>query len=114
VVDGLTVPHTTLDTRDDRGPRTKGNNVPEPTADAHRLCPTRASGAHSLIAHWIAPHACLERQQRNYHKCPACQYRGLPADALLPQPPKPPPPELPVSAAPVRRARSKAAKVAQR
>ena len=86
--------------------------MPEPT-DPRRLCPTRASGAHSLIAHWITPGICLERQRRNFHKCPSCQYRGLGAEAVLPQPSRPPPPELPVSAEPVRRARSKAAKVAR-
>ena len=83
----------------------------EPTADPHRLCPTRASGAHSLIAHWITPTACLARQRANYHKCPACQYRGLGIEAVLPLPVKPPPPELPVSTEPVRRARSKKLKV---
>lgn len=84
--------------------------MPEPTADPRRLCPTRAGGAHSLIAHWISPAVCLERQRRNYHKCPSCQYRGLSAEALLPAPVKPPPPELPARTEPVRRARSKASK----
>jgi hypothetical protein len=61
----------------------------EPTADDRRLCPTRASGAHSLIAHWITPSTCLERQRRNYHKCFTCQYRGLSASTILPAPAKP-------------------------
>lgn len=56
----------------------------ETPADDRRLCPTRASGAHSLIAHWITPATCLERQRRNYHKCFACQYQGLSASAILP------------------------------
>lgn len=86
--------------------------MPEPTADVRRLCPTRASGAHSLIAHWIAPSTCLARQRANYHKCPTCQYRGLGAEARLSQPVKPPPPELP--AEPVRRARSKKTKRVER
>ncbi|HEX6881817.1 MAG TPA: hypothetical protein VF530_00470 [Planctomycetota bacterium] len=80
--------------------------MPEPTAD-HRLCPTRASGAHTLIAHWITPVACLARQRANYHKCPTCQYLGLPAEAVVPLPVEAPREELPVSATPVRRARSK-------
>jgi len=44
-----------------------------------RQCPTRASGAAPLIAHWIAPGSCLERQRRNYHKCFTCAFRGLSA-----------------------------------
>jgi hypothetical protein len=53
-----------------------------------RLCPTRANGAHSLIAHWITPATCLERQRRSYHKCFTCQYQGLSASAVLPALPK--------------------------
>jgi len=58
--------------------------------DARRLCPTRTSGVASLIAHWITPLTCLERQRANYHKCFTCQYRGLSASAVLPPtlPPK--------------------------
>lgn len=86
--------------------------MPEPKAD-HRLCPTRASGAHTLIAHWLTPGACLERQRANYHKCPTCLYRGLGAEVVLPIPVEPPPVELPASATPVRRARSKKGKPAE-
>ena len=64
--------------------------------DEKRLCPTRVSGALSLIAHWITPATCLERQRRSYHKCFTCQYQGLGANAVLPPPPKPVPlPKLP-------------------
>jgi hypothetical protein len=55
----------------------------EAPADDRRLCPTRTSGAHSLIAHWITPATCLERQRRSYHKCFTCQYRGLSASAVI-------------------------------
>ena len=79
----------------------------ETSEEKRRLCPTRASGAHSLIAHWITPTTCLERQRRNYHKCCTCQYRGQGADLVLPVPPKAAAPEAPVSVTPVRRARSK-------
>jgi hypothetical protein len=63
----------------------------EKSADDRRLCPTRTSGAHSLIAHWITPATCLERQRRSYHKCFTCRYQGLSADTTLPSPPKPAP-----------------------
>lgn len=90
-----------------------GNRLAEPKAEDRRLCPTRTGGAHSLIAHWITPVTCLERQRGNYHKCFTCQYRGLAASASLPQLAKPaPPPELVATAIPVRRARSKASKTA--
>jgi hypothetical protein len=56
--------------------------------DDKRLCPTRTSGAISLIAHWITPATCLERQRRSYHKCFTCQYQGLSASTILPAPPK--------------------------
>jgi hypothetical protein len=77
---------------------------------SRRLCPTRASGAHSLIAHWITPATCLERQRRNYHKCFTCQYRGQGADVVLAVPPKAHAPEPVAEVVPVRRARSKAPK----
>jgi hypothetical protein len=48
-----------------------------------RQCPTRSNGTHSLIAHWITPSACVERQRRNYHKCFTCRYQGLNASAVL-------------------------------
>lgn len=51
--------------------------------DDKRSCPTRTSGALSLIAQWITPATCLERQRRNYHKCFTCQYQGLSAAAIL-------------------------------
>lgn len=54
--------------------------------ERRRLCPTRSGGGHSLIAHLITPAACLERQRSNYHKCFACAYRGLAADAVLQEP----------------------------
>lgn len=78
----------------------------ERSADDRRLCPTRTSGAHSLIAHWITPATCLERQQRSYHKCFTCQYQGLSAEATLPPPPKPAPlpkPALAAEPAPLRK-----------
>ena len=62
----------------------------EPSADDRRLCPTRVGGAHSLIAHWITPTTCFERQRRGYHKCFSCQYRGLGAEVRLPQPARAP------------------------
>lgn len=84
----------------------------EPTADDRRLCPTRAGGAHSLIAHWITPATCLERQRRNYHKCFTCQYRGLAASAILPalakHAPLPPPDEEPTKSRPRAKASSAA------
>jgi hypothetical protein len=61
----------------------------EPTAGDRRQCPTRESGVHALIAHWITPATCLERQRRNYHKCFACLYRGLSATAVLERKPEP-------------------------
>ncbi len=54
---------------------------------ADRACPTRSDGVAPLIVHWITPPICLERQRRNYHKCPLCQYRGLGAKDKLPVPP---------------------------
>jgi hypothetical protein len=69
-------------------------------ADARRLCPTRANGVASLIAHWITPATCLQRQRSNYHKCFTCRYQGLGANATLPtvKPlapvPLPPPPVI--------------------
>lgn len=48
-----------------------------------RLCPTRPDGVHALIAQSIAPATCLERQRRLYHKCYACRYQGLSAEAQL-------------------------------
>ena len=68
---------------------TGGKRLAEP-ADDRRLCPTRTSGAYSLIAHWITPATCFERQRRSYHKCFTCSYRGLGASTLLPLPHKPP------------------------
>lgn len=70
---------------------TEGFRLAERSADDRRLCPTRTSGAHSLIAHWITPATCLERQRRGYHKCFSCSYLGLSVDATLPPPPKPAP-----------------------
>jgi hypothetical protein len=79
-------------------------------ADDRRLCPTRSNGAHSLIAHWITPATCLERQRRNYHKCFSCEYRGLSAQAVLTPLAKPVlPPALVVGPAPEHRPRSKTA-----
>lgn len=78
----------------------------ERTAENRRQCPTRESGAHSLIAHWITPAVCLERQRRNYHKCYACQYRGLAADVVLAPVPGDEPSSTP-PAVPVRKATSK-------
>lgn len=63
----------------------RGVFLAEAPADDRRLCPTRTSGAHSLIAHWITPATCLERQRRSYHKCFTCQYQGLSASAVLPR-----------------------------
>jgi len=61
--------------------------VPEPVVENRRLCPTRASGAHALIAHWITPDVCLARQRTGFHKCFSCAYRGLSAGAVLPDAP---------------------------
>lgn len=69
--------------------------------DRKRLCPTRTSGAISLIAQWITPTTCLERQRRNYHKCFTCQYQGLSAEAILTPPLKSVPPPKLAPAAPV-------------
>jgi hypothetical protein len=81
-----------------------------------RLCPTRTSGAHSLIAHWITPATCLERQRRGYHKCFTCQYQGLSASAVLQTPPRaaaePAPPEPMAEPAKVIRKRTKVPKTA--
>jgi hypothetical protein len=79
-----------------------------------RLCPTRSSGAHSLIAHWITPGTCLERQRRNYHKSFSCSYRGLGAEAVLPPPAPPPPPASMPVVVPVRKATSKKLKSASK
>lgn len=57
----------------------------------HRQCPTRADGVVPLIAHWILPATCLERQRKNYHKCFLCLYRGKGAEVRLPVPSVPPP-----------------------
>ena len=57
----------------------------------HRQCPTRADGVVPLIAHWIQPATCLERQRKNYHKCFLCLYRGKGADLRLPVSSPPPP-----------------------
>lgn len=67
----------------------------EGPADDKRLCPTRTSGASSLIAQLITPDVCLERQRGSYHKCFTCQYQGLSAVASLSPPPKPTPLPLP-------------------
>jgi len=80
----------------------------ERTAENRRQCPTRSDGTHTLIAHWITAAVCLERQRQHYHKCPSCQYRGLPASAVLPRAPAPVPVSTPV-AVPVRKAKSKRA-----
>jgi hypothetical protein len=64
--------------------------VAEASADERRLCPTRTSGAYALIAHWITPATCLERQRRSYHKCFTCSYQGLSPGAVL-APPRPAP-----------------------
>ena len=85
----------------------------ERSADDRRLCPTRVGGAHSLIAHWITPATCFERQRRSYHKCFTCQYRGLAADVRLPQPVRTGAPlaeEKPVAAVAVKVKRKKTAK----
>jgi len=89
----------------------------ETSADDRRLCPTRTSGAHSLIAHWITPATCLERQRRSYHKCFTCRYQGLSAEATLPPIPKPAPlpkraPAAEKPAAPQVRKRAKVPKTA--
>ncbi len=47
----------------------------EPHA-TQRLCPTRADGVETLIAHWIAPSCCQERQRTHYHKCFTCAHRN--------------------------------------
>jgi len=70
---------------------TGGIRLAEGSADDKRLCPTRTSGALSLIAHWITPATCLERQRKSYHKCFTCQYQGLSASAALPPLAKSPP-----------------------
>ncbi|MSR61810.1 MAG: hypothetical protein EXS08_05130 [Planctomycetes bacterium] len=80
----------------------------EPLADDRRLCPTRVGGAHSLIAHWITPATCFERQRSSYHKCFSCQYRGLAADVRLPQPARSG--AVPLETAPVKVKRKKATK----
>ena len=73
----------------------------ESTAD-RRQCPTRSNGAAPLIAHWITPPTCLERQRRNYHKCFTCLYRGLGANQVLPVLPALPVPRIaPAVRAPV-------------
>jgi len=75
-----------------------------------RLCPTRTSGAHSLIAHWITPATCFERQRKSYHKCFTCQYQGLGASVVLPPPHRPsaaPEPEPVVEPAKATRQRAK-------
>jgi len=71
----------------------------QPTLERRRLCPTRCGGTHSLIAHLITPATCLERQRSNYHKCFGCEYRGLPAEAELPELARatPPPPSEPAA-----------------
>lgn len=79
----------------------------DPTAYDRRQCPTRASGAHSLIAHWITPATCVERQRRNYHKCFSCQYRGLGANATLPNAPARPQPVAKSEAKPAQSAPKK-------
>jgi hypothetical protein len=82
-------------------------------ADDLRQCPTRASGAPALIAHWITPATCLERQRASYHKCFTCQYRGLGAGVALPKP-APAEERAPAPAPPAPRiARSKIAKVSK-
>ena len=70
---------------------TGGIRLAQEPADDKRLCPTRTSGAHSLIAHWITPGTCLERQRRAYHKCFTCRYQGLSATAVLAPLPEPAP-----------------------
>lgn len=57
--------------------------MPEPVAENRRLCPTRTTGAHPLIAHWITPDVCLALQRKGFHKCFTCAYRGLSAAAVL-------------------------------
>lgn len=79
----------------------------ERTVENRRQCPTRTDGVHSLIAHWITPAVCLDRQRHNYHKCFACQYRGLGADAKLAGPLRASTPETTPRAVPVRKATSK-------
>jgi hypothetical protein len=61
--------------------------LPEPAAENRRLCPTRVSGANSLIAHWVTPDACLTLQRRGFHRCFTCAYRGLSAAVVLPDAP---------------------------
>lgn len=78
----------------------------ERTVENRRQCPTRPDGAHSLIAHWITPAVCLDRQRHNYHKCFTCQYRGLAAGAVLPAASRIEPASTP-AAVPVRKAKSK-------
>jgi len=70
----------------------------QPNPSARRLCPTRPDGVHALIAQSIEPATCLDRQRRLYHKCYACQYRGLGAEAVLPSgTPEPVPEPKPAS-----------------
>ncbi len=78
----------------------------ERTAENRRQCPTRTGGAHSLIAHWITPAVCFDRQRHNYHKCFACQYRGLAAGVVLPSSARVEPASTP-AVVPVRKATSK-------
>jgi hypothetical protein len=81
----------------------------EGTVENRRQCPTRTDGVHSLIAHWITPAVCLDRQRHNYHKCFACRYRGLAAGAVLTAAARAPmPASMPVPV-PVRKATSKKA-----
>ncbi len=78
----------------------------ERTLENRRQCPTRTDGAHPLIAHWITPAVCLQRQRQLYHKCFACEYRGLAADKVLPSALKTVPASIP-AVVPVRKATSK-------
>jgi hypothetical protein len=88
---------------------TGGNRLAERTVENRRQCPTRVQGAHSLIAHWITPAVCLDRQRRNYHKCFSCEYRGMAAEASLPPALRGTPPRSAPVAVPVRKAKSKKA-----
>ncbi len=40
------------------------------------LCPTRADGTASLIAHSITRPLCQDRQRLHYHKCATCEHRN--------------------------------------
>jgi hypothetical protein len=38
------------------------------------MCPTRADGETSLIAHLIHAGECQKRQREHFHKCPTCAH----------------------------------------